>query len=304
MLNTKLNFYQYKPLKSRKHFKYLKNYLKQKIWFTRLDELNDPFEALFNHKPATIEEILESPQIFERYCHDLKLSPEDLRTTLELPDASRKLGNSRRSDWFRSHGVLCLTSDNSNIPMWAHYADNHQGYCVILELDLEQIRELIRMDKIKFDEFINNIVNPRSDNSDQEILSFTHKLDQDKEFIFTKVLYKKEYPAIEETICQQKLSEDKYNLIKYIVQNSIGVKFEQWSYEQEYRLIVNTNGKKSGLMPSAYIPFLKVTGIIMGEKIDSKNSKKIIKLGQQHNIKIYVAHRSNTAYKIDINEYS
>jgi hypothetical protein len=47
----------------------------------------------------------------------------------------------------------------------------------------------------------------------------------------------------------------------------VGVKFKQWEYENEYRLISNTYSKKSGLMHLKGYPFLKITEIIMGEKI-------------------------------------
>jgi hypothetical protein len=58
-----------------------------------------------------------------------------------------------------------------------------------------------------------------------------------------------------------------YEMAEYIAKNCLGRKFKQWAYEKEYRLIVNTNSEQSGLLDLRGYPFLKVTKIIMGEKL-------------------------------------
>lgn len=37
----------------------------------------------------------------------------------------------------RKQGVLCLSTDPKNLPMWAHYADNHEG--LVLEFDTQHM---------------------------------------------------------------------------------------------------------------------------------------------------------------------
>ena len=225
--------------------------------------------------------------------------------------------------------------------MWAHYADNHQGYCIVFEIDFDEIYKILekdhpfKNDRTGFDSFVKNIVNP--DCGTREILHFTQELDPDKKFIFTKVSYENIPPEIKETMLAQKDIEsiqihhgNPYYLNKYIIQNSVGVKFKQWEYENEYRLISNACGERFGLMHLKGYPFLKIAGIIMGEKIgtnldesainylnslelcgkslaaDKYNEKLkhyIANLGKQREIKIYLAHTLTADYSIAIEPY-
>jgi hypothetical protein len=68
-------------------------------------------------------------------------------------------------------------------------------------------------------------------------------------------------------------SKRDYSSAQYLFKNSFGVKYEQWSYEKEYRLLVNANSKECGLMDLKILPFIKVTGLILGQNI-GKNLNK------------------------------
>lgn len=331
--------YHYKPLKNLENITNLKNYLNQKIWFTRLDKFNDPFEGTLYYKPATPKDVLMSPELFENYYMALnKLSPsltrDDFRGQLEKEE-DEAIGDSFLTNYNQTHGALCLTPSNSNIPMWAHYADNHQGYCVIFKLDFDEIYNICGSNfssREEFDGYISCVVQPSSAEK-QEILSFTQALDIDKKIVFTKVIYSDEPSAIDEVDIQALLANiknDHYGYIKYIIKNSVSVKFLQWNYENEYRLIVNTNSIASGLLDLRGYPFLKVTGVILGENLGKNLDKdavdfirglefngKIFKtteqhqkvkefiaeLCQQHGIDTYQAFPSKKSYKIEIEDY-
>lgn len=89
-----------------------------KIYLSKADEFNDPFEnKAFYYDKRKIREIalrynyewrLDNPYVFEK-----------------------------RFACFTESGV-------ENMPMWAHYSNNHQGYCVSYKLDIENI-ELTEM---------------------------------------------------------------------------------------------------------------------------------------------------------------
>jgi hypothetical protein len=278
----KITLYLYKPLETLDHFSQLRSYMDQKVWFTRLDQFNDPFEAHFIYQNARVEEILEYDYLFNRYCRELNYSSAELKMTLSSPGASEQLGKRKAdSELFKNHGAICFTSDASNIPMWAHYASNHQGYCVVFEIDTDKIPEVT-------DEWMEKV------ESGDEILSFSLPMeDSDKHYMFTKVKYSSgnKKPVVEEKehafyLEKQDIEQrgvESYDWNKYFAQHSFGVKYGMWSYEQEYRLVVNTNSAKAGLLDLRWLPFLKITGVIMGKNIGknlSKDAKDFI-LNQQ-----------------------
>ncbi len=336
-MNRKILFYHYKPLKCLDHLIWLQNYLNRKIWLTRLDSFNDKFEGRFIYEPVSADEILNSPELFDRYYCYLKesdpgLTKEAFIKKLRTPDAEKLIGKPYIVDnYLQSHGALCLTLSGSNIPMWAHYANNYQGYCIVFELDLKWIYENGGFTSVEyFDQYINDIMHG------QEILSFSSKLDTDKHFVLTKVSYQSQFPKIKEANLQKIMNEVSktglyYEHTKYIVQNSVGVKFEQWNYEGEYRLIANTNSGASSLMDLRGYPFLKVTEVIMGEEIgknldqDISDFLKSVVLNEQNipgdnvsevlknfiyqqaeaqQIEVFIAKNSLNSYKVDKEKYN
>lgn len=185
-MHDKKEFYQYRSLTKLEHLSHLNNYIKQKLWFTRLSDFKDPFEANFFYKPVTAKKILDSEQLFG--CPEL--TKDFLENELMKPEADEMLGKLQfKNDFFQSHGAICFTFDPSNIPMWAHYASEHKGYCVVFEIDLDFIYQKY---KSGYDETRQS--NYDSENYDQEILSFKSDLDSDKHFIFTKIIYQGSIP--------------------------------------------------------------------------------------------------------------
>ena len=261
-----MKLYHYKRLENLEHFTWLINYMNQKVWFTKLCDFNDPFEAHFIFQHASAEEVMGNEYLLKRYCEGCNLSSEELIQCLNSSEAKQKLGKREVStELFKNHGAICLTEDADNIPMWAHYAKDHSGYCVIFEIDMDQIKEIIKKatgQEID-EEYIQNV------KKGKEILAFQHSLEDDAKYIFTGVRYLKsgeKKPIVFEREFFS-FSPDSFEAKEYLAKNSFAVKNGQWSYEKEYRLIVNKNGKESGLMDLRGYPFIKITGIILGEKI-------------------------------------
>jgi len=69
-------------------------------WYSRLDQLNDPYECFFIDKTNT--------QVFS-----------NLRSSLY---------------------ACCFSKNMNEILMWSHYADNHRGVCLEWEIDEEQLK--------------------------------------------------------------------------------------------------------------------------------------------------------------------
>lgn len=280
-----MRFYHYRSLKNDDHIQHLFNYLEQKIWFNRLDMLNDPFEK----------------------NHIAQLSTGELFS----------------GDFFNKFGVICLTVDESNIPMWAHYGDNHKGYCVIFEIDFNLIYLDFKEDYEKTDkkeyslhEYENNYLKKLHDR--EEILSFNLNQDPDKKFYFTRVIYKEERPVLKKPNLKAQKEMSIYDLEKYKINNSIGVKYIQWEYENEYRLISNTNSHDAGLLNLNTMlisnkpkPFINIVGIIFGCNFDKNieerklkiDKREIEKYCEKQNITFYKSEPLERSYKIKVSEY-
>ena len=64
----------------------------------------------------------------------------------------------------------------------------------------------------------------------------------------------------------------------------------EWEHEDEFRLIVNGNSAESGLLPlEIFAPFLKVTGIIIGEQMDVDKRNRVYNLCFDKDMRIYNA---------------
>ncbi|MEO8400745.1 MAG: DUF2971 domain-containing protein [Gammaproteobacteria bacterium] len=302
-MNNILKFYKYQPLSDDKHFTYLQNYLDQKVWLTPLSKFNDPFEGRCTLVRYSLQFILDNPDISSRLLKEYRLNgmPEltedefkSFLNSKELQDYH--LNNHIRISNFGRHGALSLTRKNNNIPMWAYYADNHKGYCVEFELDFNHLRKSTLIEPKKLDEFINNI------HRGSQILSSKLR-EHPQAFVFAKVRYSKTIPSIIYDDSAKITNE--YDQLEYFVKNSVGVKSIEWEHEDEFRLIVNGNSEENGLLPlEIFAPFLKVTGVIIGNQMDGDKRKRVHGLCSDKKIRLYSAACSDSFYEIIIEAIS
>lgn len=114
------------------------------------------------------------------------------------------------------YGVACFTINkpNSNMAMWAHYAENYNGFCC----------------KFNFGNVIGACSNQIYDKYAYKILKNLHKVKYLKKFsqLSAKVLL---------TIPLDKIYTNSY-VNKYI-KGTMNKKYFQWKYENEYRLILD-----------------------------------------------------------------
>jgi hypothetical protein len=88
-----------------------------KVWFSSLNNYNDPFEILINrfHCLAVVEDNEGS----------LKIIQDD-----NLNKIHKTL-----SEVVNAFGILCFSAKNDHHLMWSHYADSHKGFCIKYERD-------------------------------------------------------------------------------------------------------------------------------------------------------------------------
>lgn len=212
--------------------------------------------------------------------------------------------NKQLRPYLGDHGILCLTSDPVNIPMWGYYAENHTGYCVVFEINWNYVAKgMITTNPSVFIDYKEKVLNG------DEIISFnvpSKKFgDSPLKLSFTKVNYSGYAPTVDQL--RWNSIQNGYERNEYVVENSIGVKYKDWVHEKEYRIIAPFNNqrksKKSQLKLTdlnSYVPFLRVKGIIIGAKMPEKNKKKVRDLCERYGVDCKQAAISSNEYKVII----
>lgn len=272
-MNYKLKLYKYKPFSSVDEFNQIEEYFQQKIWMPPLESLNDPFEGRFKLTPPKIKTVRKNPMLKQIVLEVLRENgkPDLLEYQLDSELSqfvelyNNQIGTRMIHDQFSRFGIFSFTDNPSNIPMWSYYANYHQGYCIVFELDFSSAFELIELNlnqKIEYMKLIKN---------GEEAINIG--------------------------------SHDNAVKMRFLLAHSFGVKYKQWEHENEYRLIANANSidhADSKPMSLGYAPFIKVTGLIMGKKLKPKNA--LIELCKQYHMDLIQADYSLEKYEVVISD--
>lgn len=292
----KMKLYKYIKLETEEDFVRLENYLNQDVWLSPFSDVNDEFEGCFNLVPLTSQTVLSNQELFDKmlllHQHDEPgLNKEEFKVRLESKEFQDALSSSRKlQQLYHSHGVLCFTQAPDDLQMWNKYGDSHRGCCIEFELDFHVIQNQAKISKENIYDFIHNVTNNHLP------ISF-HMPGVTFEFIFVRVKYADEFPILhwDELLHLSKPIDQ----ILYIVPRSIGVKLKKWSNEKEFRLIVNTNSTISGLLPlKRFVPFIRVTGIIIGSETPENIQKKMAEKATSREISLMKAIYSNSKITI------
>ena len=281
------------------------------IKFSRPDDFNDPFESLpfvvGLMSPETVESLYEEniethlDQIkFEsvlKYLpkEDLALIPKEYfplissitigqaKEMLNIKDLFKDLilkypekiegsiATAFKKKWNELFGILCLSEKYDNLIMWAHYAQNHEGF--VLGFNSE-------------DPFF-----------------FQKRSEYDALRTLKKVKYKENRPEI--TFFNIKMSDSE--LADYLIENILLTKSNHWEIEDEWRIIfslkdadeiVDHDNKKSYLFK---FPKELITSIYFGVRINDKLRDDMIKIIKDlsSSIKIYQAYLDQRKYFLD-----
>ena len=107
-----------------------------KIYFAKLSEFNDPFDGLMAPDLSTKEKK-------ESYIKDAK-QMFGINSSMEYNQEQEFLNNQEHADKLARitadevakgdpNGFCCLTHTSDSLPMWAHYANNHTGCCLVFD---------------------------------------------------------------------------------------------------------------------------------------------------------------------------
>jgi len=159
--------------------------------------------------------------------------------------------------------VSCFTTIKDNMPMWAHYANNHKGYCVEY--------------KINNTEKIYPVFYENSRNSNSEEL--TNMIKEMYNYYSNISSHKEEF----------------YKIFSYFYL-SLCCKNEFWKYEKEYRLLYKTEENKDikGKTLKIEDEGINIESIYIGYKCEDNYIDSLINIAKKLKCNVY---------KMDFNQY-
>lgn len=126
----------------------LKYYLEDNtIYFSTIEEMNDKYEAFARY------DVVNSNIEWKDLLQKMSLPYMHQRIILDvIKDNPQKTGEIILENIKKvtsSLGILCLTPDNDNVTMWAHYTDNNKGACVEFDI-LEDCKLFLLPKKVEY----------------------------------------------------------------------------------------------------------------------------------------------------------
>lgn len=108
--------------------------------FNSFNEFNDPFDCITSYDvDASMEYYKTRKDLFKTIGDSLQLSPAKL-----ILHKKKMLHGIRKSiesgqlhiDVISQVGICCFSLRSDNILMWSHYAQNHQGFVIEFDIDI------------------------------------------------------------------------------------------------------------------------------------------------------------------------
>lgn len=224
----------------------LKGLEKSAIWMSRMDSLNDPFE----HKAM----YLNTTRLKERGYPE-----ESIMNIQEYMNEMRK-----------SYLVSSFTTEVlNNMPMWAHYANNHQGYCIELE-----VLEGSKVFPVSYEE-----ARIPTASSITQLLSRIHMIENgeidetDKDFQFYLVMF----------------------------MHSAALKHKSWAYENEYRVLIPYRHQNDyGMVVPLKVQGLRTRAIYIGADCSRSNETKLRSISTKLDVPVYKMYMSDESENFEL----
>ena len=210
----------------------------KKAWHSKPETFNDPFDCHLNFDkniPADkYEKCLRwqlkregrsQPQIeddIRKLISRDGIVHEDARKVIDAISASTL-------DVIKNIGVYCLTETNSDVTMWAHYADSHRGLClgflISEEARPEKVTYIAEAPRVNFSELFD-------DESDEDeykwIFSKHHDWRNEKEWRVVVPQGNQLWPIpgkIQTVTFGLRMDKGRREVIKQILENEPGVQY-------------------------------------------------------------------------------
>ncbi len=213
--------------------KKLQTLRKKQVYMSDIKDFNDPFDSkAFFYNPQALADIKRLEHVDGRFIDDFSAF----------------------------HKGTALTENGTNsMPMWAHYANNHQGFCVAYDM------------KNPFNTALAGCTFP---------IQYT-----DQRLDITS--YMKKYASGVATEIDKQMAQGKKPILLtdlslvYVAQYLCNIKHLTWQYEKEFRCTNGANAKG--------MPFIDAApkAIYVGLNCSKENRNKLIKISKELSVPIY-----------------
>ena len=166
-------------------------------------------------------------------------------------------------------GVCCFAKKPDSVPMWAHYARNHEGVC----FEISPFRDEETKFYSAFDVVSTN---------DLRLWPF---------HIMGDVVYGKEYTTVK--------PNEKLDGLKLLFRKS-----DVWKYEEEWRAVISKIPKPGFDGPGLYpLGKHRLSAVILGYRIKSDLQDAVIKMAKRESIPVRTAWPKFSEYGMNIRPY-
>ncbi|TGN35670.1 DUF2971 domain-containing protein [Lysinibacillus sp. S2017] len=215
-------FDEYRNKYEEENLKRINSLLEGQIWVSKYDMLNDPFEYKMLY--------LDKEKIEK---HDWPVEMLD-----DFLEGIKKFSL-----------TTCFSGETeNNMPMWAHYANNHKGYCVSYRVTKPELITPVFYEPKRVG-IASVAIN---------LLSAFHNKDEEKMLKYSTL----------------------YNL-------SLCCKHSLWEYENEYRLVYLSYNSNNGQLISLEEIGLEVESIFIGHKTEPLQYESLLKIGKSLGCNVY-----------------
>lgn len=229
----------------------IESIVNNKFWISTRENLNDPFE---------LNSLFIQEEIIEKHGYPIELVKGVLKIHTE-------------------YLIGCFTTNlTNNLPMWAHYANNHKGICIEYNVVSPNLFYPVMYERGRH--ISNNIC-----------MNFVGLSLRDMEGKLTEV------------------QRDDLELYNQIIFHNTIIKDESWGYEKEYRYIIpkmvfKSKDIKGGILVDNKTMGIEINGIYLGIRCEDEYKDKFINVAKDLNVKIYQMCFNEKAddYALDYNE--
>lgn len=239
--NIPSKLYKFQPFEERR----VSTVLNKKLWFTPPKDMNDPFDS---------RGVYWDNQEVEEFLRSL-LSEEKFKQYNSIDD----IVNGSISSMRDNIRITCFSKELYSMPMWAHYANNHTGFCI--EYDFSSLN---------YDNNITKNLFPVGYETNRYNITNLFKMSL----------------------------SDKYDMRIKLLFFLMNIKHSSWSYEKEWRIIsirksiLDEEAFKGGLEDCSINP----TAIYLGINFDENNIDYINDVFSGTNIPIYKLKTHNSQF--------
>lgn len=183
-----------------------------RIYLSDPETFNDPFDGYFSIRFTTEQDKVDAKQVLEELRGKLEKEGNLQKERGEMLE--KNLFNQIPLENFR---VSCFSEDNKNDLMWAHYADQHRGVCLVYEIDNVDETFIRENNCLVFAE------ENRGESDNYSYFGGNLKL------LLARIDYSKNKEFLK--VSSGKIESD------YNVERAIYAKSKCWEYEHEIRLV-------------------------------------------------------------------